>query len=83
MGSRKTILCQRAAHQGDAGRHAAYANLRRQSHGEHACCTFEPDFRDGVGQEIGVQVEHFLVQQIHNATGRAVRNSRGECFGEQ
>jgi SAM-dependent MidA family methyltransferase len=59
----------------DAGRHADHAQLRRQRLRQHRGRALQRGFRQGVGQEIRVQVEQFLIQQIDHHRLRTI----GRC----
>src|SRR6185436_145708 len=64
MRALEPLLALLTAHQGDARRNAAYPYSWRKRHRQYPGCPFQADLGNGVGQEIGIQVEDFLVQHV-------------------
>jgi hypothetical protein len=58
---------------GQAGCNADHAQFRRQCLRQHGGGGMQCGFRKRVGQEIGIQVKQFLVQQVDHYRLRAVR----------
>jgi SAM-dependent MidA family methyltransferase len=68
---------------GQAGRNADHAQLRRQRLRQYRGGALQGGFGQGVGQEIGIQVEQLLVQQIDDHRLRTVRRGRVQGLRQQ